>query len=101
MYLSIPEVFFIPVYYHQEEIFNIKRIVISQECNSCNNFINKTAKREEIVIGVSLPDQVVPRWSRERKIMEEYAKSKGITLKVENAEFDSVKQASQVDNLIS
>ncbi len=55
----------------------------------------------ETVIGVSLPDQVVPRWYRERMIMEEYAKSKGLTLKVENAEFDPIKQASQVGNLIS
>ena len=33
--------------------------------------------------------------------MEEYAKYKGITLKIKNADFDAAKQASQVDDLIS
>ena len=33
--------------------------------------------------------------------MEEYAKYKGITLKIKNADFDAAKQASQVDELIS
>ena len=33
--------------------------------------------------------------------MEKYAKEKGVTLKIENADTDAAKQASQVENLIS
>ncbi len=36
-----------------------------------------------------------------REVMEEYAKNKGVTVKIENADFDAAKQASQVENLIS
>ena len=32
MYLSIPDVFFVPVCYAEEDILNIKKIVILQEC---------------------------------------------------------------------
>ena len=101
MYLWMPDVFLVPVRYAKEDILNIKKTVILQQCNFYNNFINKTSKRKEIVIGVSLPDQIGERWTMEKKTMEEHAESKGITLKVENANFDVTKQASQVDYLIS
>ena len=75
--------------------------MILQEFNSYSNLTNETIERKDIIIGVALPDQIAPRWYKERKFMEEYAKSNGITIKIENANFDVVKQASQVDNLIS
>lgn len=62
MYLFIPNAFLILVRYAEQGILNIRRIVRLQEYNSYSNLTNKTGKREEIVIGVSLPDQVVPRW---------------------------------------
>ena len=101
MYLSIPNVFLVPVHYDEEDILNIKKIVILQDCNFDSDFTNKTAKREELVIGLSLPTQREERWVRDKNIMEEYAKNKGVTIKVENADFDAAKQALQVENLIS
>ena len=66
MYLSIPDVFCIPVRYDEEDILNIKRSVILQEYNSYSNLTNETINEKEVVIGVALPDNIVPRWSRER-----------------------------------
>ncbi|MEQ8197836.1 MAG: substrate-binding domain-containing protein [Clostridiaceae bacterium] len=65
-----------------------------------DNFINKTVTRQQPVIGVSLPDVTLPRWAEDKKVMEKYAQSKGVSLKIENAEYDAAKQAAQVDNLI-
>ena len=101
MHLSIPDIFFIPVRYAKEDILNIKKIETLQECNSLYNFINKTTKREKIIIGISIPTQKTEKWVREKEYMEKYAMSKGVTAKIENAEFDAAKQASQVDDLIS
>ena len=101
MYLSIPNVFLVPVHYSEEDILNMKKIVILQEYNFDSDFINKTAKRQELVIGLSLPTQREERWVRDKEVIEEYAKNKGVTVKVENADYDAVKQASQVENLIS
>ena len=100
MYLLIPDVFFVPVCYGEEDILNIKKIIILKECN-CDNFINRISNRKDIVIGVSLPTQREDRWVRDKEVMEEYAKEKEVTLKIENADFDVAKQASQVENLIS
>ncbi|MEQ8156973.1 MAG: substrate-binding domain-containing protein [Clostridiaceae bacterium] len=66
-----------------------------------DNFINKTVTRQQPVIGISLPDVTLPRWAEDKKVMEKYAQSKGVSLKIENAEYDAAKQAAQVDNLIS
>ncbi|MBU3103963.1 sugar ABC transporter substrate-binding protein [Clostridium gasigenes] len=101
MYLSIPNVFLVPVYYAEEDILNMKKIVILQECNFDSDFTNKTVKRKEVVIGLSLPTQREERWVRDKEVIEEYAKNKGVTVKVENADYDAAKQASQVENLIS
>ncbi|MEQ8197837.1 MAG: substrate-binding domain-containing protein [Clostridiaceae bacterium] len=86
MYQSIPDIIFVSAYYGKKYH---------------NNFINKTVTRQQPVIGVSLPDVTIPRWAEDKKIMEEYAQSKGIALKTENAEYDAAKQAEQVDNLIA
>ena len=97
MYISIPDIFFVSVYYAKEDILNIKKVVASQQCNLINNII----KRKEIVIGVSLPTQRDERWVRDKAIMEQYAKEKGVTVKIENADYNAAKQVSQVENLIS
>lgn len=101
MHLSIPDVFFVPVRYAKENILNMKKIAILQECNCLCNFINKTTKRKEIVIGISIPTQKTETWIRMKEYMEKYAELKGVNVKIENAEFDTAKQASQVDDLIS
>ena len=101
MYLSIPNVYLVPVHYDKEDILNMKKIVILQDYNFDSDFTNKTVKRKEVVIGLSLPTQREERWVRDKEFMEEYAKNKGVTVKVENADFDAAKQASQVENLIA
>lgn len=73
MYISVPDVFFVPVYYAEKDL----------------------------VIGVSFPTQREYKWVRDKAAMENYAKEKGVTLKIENADTDVAKQASQVENLIS
>lgn len=100
MHLSIPESFLVSVNY-AEDILNKKTIRSLQEYNSDDGFTNKFINRKDIVIGVSLPTQRYERWVKEKEAMEAYAKEKGVTLKIENAEFDAAKQAEQVDNLIS
>ncbi|MEQ8156144.1 MAG: substrate-binding domain-containing protein [Clostridiaceae bacterium] len=85
MYQSIPDIIF------QYSCFYKKHHI---------NFINKTITRQRPVIGVSLPDVTIPRWAEDKKIMEEFSQSKGIPLKIENAEYNAAKQAAQVDNLI-
>ena len=51
MYLSIPNVYLVPVHYDEEDILNIKKIVILQDCNFDSDFTNKTLKRKELVVG--------------------------------------------------
>lgn len=101
MYLSIPDVFFVPVSYIKEDILDIKIIGVLQEKFSNSNYTNENIKRKELLIGVALPTLREDRWVRDKKAMENYAKTKGVTLKVENADTDVAKQASQVDNLIA
>ncbi|MEQ8156692.1 MAG: substrate-binding domain-containing protein [Clostridiaceae bacterium] len=85
-------VYFIPAYFIEKDIFNIKNAPTLQKRNS---------NTKALTIGVSFPDQIVPRWKRDRDIMEEYAKTLGVTLKIENAKSDAAKQAAQIDTLIS
>ncbi|SHJ96592.1 D-xylose transport system substrate-binding protein [Clostridium cavendishii DSM 21758] len=100
MYISIPDVFIVPIYYAEEDILNIKKIILP-EYNSYNNLLAEDINRNKIVIGVAFPDQIIPRLQRIKMFMEEYAKAKGVTLKIVNADLDAAKQASQVDSLIS
>lgn len=62
-----------------------------------------TDKKDDgkIVIGLSLPTQREERWVRDKETMENYAKEKGIDLRVQVADTDVAQQASQVENLIS
>ncbi|SFD29926.1 sugar ABC transporter substrate-binding protein [Clostridium uliginosum] len=101
MYLSMPDIFFVPICYVEKDILNIKKLVILQKYNSNSYFIDETLKRKEIVIGISLPSQREDRWIRDKELMEKLAKEKGVTVKIENADTDVAKQALQVDNLIS
>ena len=101
MYLLIPYIFFVPVYYDKKDILNIKNTVILKECGCNKGFVNEYTNRKDIVIGVSLPNQREARWVRDKEAMEAYAKDKGVTLKVEFNDFDVAKQKSQIDELIS
>ncbi|MEQ8156974.1 MAG: substrate-binding domain-containing protein, partial [Clostridiaceae bacterium] len=85
MYQSIPVIVFVSARYGEKYH---------------KNFINKYINRRPPVIGASFPDLTIPRWAEDEKFMKEYAQSKGIVLKTENAEYDAAKQAAQVDNLI-
>lgn len=57
--------------------------VILQEIDCDSSFINKTSKRKEIVVGVSFPTQREDRCISTKNIIEEYAKSKVGTAKVD------------------
>lgn len=100
MYQLIPSFFFIPVRYSQEDILNGEKITIIEKGNFHNDFINKITIRKDLVIGISLPTQREEKWVREKEHMEKYAKSKGVIVKIENADTDTEKQASQVDKLL-
>lgn len=100
MHISMPNSFLVSVYY-AKDILNIEKESTLQDCISDSCFTKKLVDRKELVIGVSLPTQRDERWVRDRKAMEEYAKEKKVTLIIEDAEYDAVKQASQVENLIT
>lgn len=100
MHLSIPESFLVSVDY-AEDILNKKTIRTLKEYNSEDDFTNEFINRKDITIGVSLPTQRDDIWIKQKEFMEAYAKEKKVNLKIEIAEYDSAKQAEQVDNLIS
>ncbi|WP_286907062.1 sugar ABC transporter substrate-binding protein [Clostridium sp. UBA1652] len=89
MYLSIPKVFLVPVSYSENILFK-------KELHAHNSIV-----RENIVIGVSLPNQRIPRWVRDKEAFKYYADQKGVTLKLEDADYDPLLQAKQVEDLIS
>ncbi len=85
MYVSIPDVFYVPVRYspNNENLFNSNQNITRQ-----------------ILIGVSLPNQREDRWIRDATAMKKEADAQGATLKIEYFEFDPVKQAEQVAEMI-
>ncbi|MEQ8199635.1 MAG: substrate-binding domain-containing protein, partial [Clostridiaceae bacterium] len=108
MYKSIPYIFnvpiyyiYVPSYYVRKDFFNIQETSFLPRYNFGSDFINETRIRKDLVIGLSLPTQREARWVSDRETMEKYAAEKGVTLKVTNADTDSAKQASQVDDLVS
>jgi D-xylose transport system substrate-binding protein len=52
-------------------------------------------------IGLSLPTQREERWVRDKKVMEEEAKKRGLDLRVQVTDNDASKQVAQCENLIS
>ena len=101
MYLAIPYTFWMPIFYAEEDIFNIKRIVLLQECNCYSGFTNEIIERKKLLIGLALPTQREIRWVRDREAMQIFSEKKGVDLIIENADTDVTKQDSQVDDLIS
>lgn len=89
MYLSIPEIFLVPVSYAENILFK-------EELHAHNPI-----DRENTVMGVSLPNQRIPRWVRDKEAFKYYADQKGVTLKLEDADYDPKLQAKQVEDLIS
>ena len=96
----IPDSFAASVRYAEEAIFYIKKAV-KWDYTYDNSLRKKYLNRKQIAIGVSLPTVREERWVRDKEIMESYAKKKGVALKIEIADFDSAKQVSQVEKLIS
>ncbi|MEQ8156829.1 MAG: substrate-binding domain-containing protein [Clostridiaceae bacterium] len=99
MYSVMPNKFLVPVSDAEEAILFTKKEKLHEYAYS--GLRKKHKNRKHSVIGVSLPTQREERWVRDKEVMEAYAKDKGITLKIEIADFDSTKQASQVEKLIS
>ncbi|MBL4931629.1 sugar ABC transporter substrate-binding protein [Clostridium paridis] len=87
MYQSIPESFAIPIIYVNSEIIEIE--------------INTPSERKPVVIGISLPNQNIPRWIRDKEFMEQYAEQKRAITKIANANYDADLQMKQVEELIS
>jgi len=90
----------VPVWFCEEDILNLKKAVILNEFN-CSSFKDEPLNRKSIVIGVSLPNLARNRWVIAKNCMEEYAKEKNVTLKIESADYNVDRQASQVEDLIS
>ena len=67
-----------------------------------SDFTNKTIKRKDLVIGISLPaGGGEARWSNDKDAMEKRAREKGVILKFADYAHNAAEQASQVENLIS
>ncbi|MEQ8155813.1 MAG: substrate-binding domain-containing protein [Clostridiaceae bacterium] len=97
----IPDSFSVPVRYVEEEILTIEKTIAVQAHKRGKEHKNKLANRQNVAIGVSFPAVGVGRWLRDKEAMEARAKEKGVTLKIEINEFDVIKQALQVEKLIS
>ncbi|ERK31537.1 sugar ABC transporter substrate-binding protein [Clostridium intestinale] len=85
MYVSIPDVFYVPV-----------RHLLNNE----NLFTLAQNSPRQILIGVSLPNQREDRWIMDATAMKKEADSQGATLKIEYFDFDPVKQTQQVAEMI-
>jgi D-xylose transport system substrate-binding protein len=85
MYVSIPDVFYVSVRY---------------SLNNENLFAPNQNSTRQILIGVSLPNQREDRWIRDAADMKKEAAAQGATLKIEYFDFDLVKQAEQVAEMI-
>jgi D-xylose transport system substrate-binding protein len=87
MYQLIPNSFAVPIIYVNSEIIEIQ--------------INTPSERKPVVIGISLPNQRIPRWIRDKEFMEQYADQRRAVTKIANANYDVDLQKKQVDELIS
>lgn len=88
MYLSKPESFSVSVKYVELDILGIEKYSIDEF-------------RHHIVIGVVLPNQRESRWIKDKEAMENEARLKGVTIKIEFNDFNMEKQRSAVEKLIS
>lgn len=98
MYISKPDNFWVNIYSLEEDVLGISRVDLCYEKRS-HNFIK--INRKDIIIGLSLPSQIEPRWLRDKEAMEKQAKQKGVVLKTEIADTTLELQTKQVENLIS
>jgi D-xylose transport system substrate-binding protein len=54
-----------------------------------------------VKVGLSLPTQREERWVKDKKVMEEEAKKRGVDLRVQVTDNDAAKQVAQCENLVS
>lgn len=94
MYLSIPEVFYVPVTYLERKLLNIGDLKKIQN-------IKIHLREENITIGAILPTLKQPRWVRDHDAMIEEAKEKGVNLKIEFSEYDEDKHVELLEKLIN
>ena len=97
----MPKIFFVPVCYDFQNILNLKEITRLRQSSYLSDFTGNIINARDAIIGISLPTQREEKWVRDKEAMEKYAQSKGIPVRIENADTDAAKQASQVDNLLS
>lgn len=85
MYVSIPQNFYVNVYYDHELILN-----------------KDVSRRQEVIIGVSLPvGGSSGRWPKDRAALEQYARTKNATLKFSENAVTIDDQVNQVEKLIA
>jgi ABC-type xylose transport system, periplasmic component len=87
MYQSIPDSFAVPIIYVNNDILEIETNTI------CN--------RRQIVIGVSLPNQKIPRWVKDKEFMEKYGYQRTVMMKIKDANYNIDLQRKQIEELIS
>jgi D-xylose transport system substrate-binding protein len=59
------------------------------------------AEPPRVIVGVSLPTQREERWVRDRRIMQEEARKRGVDLRVQVTDNDAAKQLDQCENLMA
>lgn len=101
MYLSIPNVFDVPIKYVELHVLNIEELEILHERNSYNEYSNKPTKRDHITIGVILPNETEARWARGKAEMENLAKVNELNLKIEYSHFNLANEVKLVEKLLS
>ncbi|SHJ96279.1 D-xylose transport system substrate-binding protein [Clostridium cavendishii DSM 21758] len=99
MYLSIPNDFFVPIYYIEKNILDINNLMLLENSNYAINLIKK---RNDITIGISLPKGGgEARWPKDKAALERYATEQGVTLKFTDSATTAAEQYLEVEKLIS
>jgi D-xylose transport system substrate-binding protein len=75
--------------------------VLLAVCAGISLLLAPAARAAGVKVGLSLPTQREERWVKDKKVMEEQAKKKGIDLRVQVTDNDAAKQVAQCENLIS
>lgn len=99
MYISLPDIFLLPIIYIYNEILEIKELEVNRY-NLMGRFNNRYINSRQGPIGVSLPNEVQNRWAIDGRYMEMQADMLGVPLKVTIAENNANRQNEQIDEMI-
>lgn len=99
MYISLPDIFLVPIIYIYNEILEIKELEVNRY-NLVGGFNNRYINSRQGPIGVSLPSEIQNRWAIDGRSMEMEADMLGVPLRVVVAEDDANRQNEQIDEMI-